>query len=162
MRQRFITKKILMVNKMVNRCSWANHSELMKKYHDTEWGVPIFDDKLFFEQLILQGAQAGLSWITILKKRNNYRNAFDDFDFKKIATYEEEKVQRLLTNEGIVRNELKIRSTINNAQKFIEIRKKEGSFNDYIWGYVNSTTLHNKWKSLDHIHWKNRTFRKNK
>ncbi|MBD3196130.1 MAG: DNA-3-methyladenine glycosylase I [Candidatus Lokiarchaeota archaeon] len=136
---------------MVKRCSWANHSDLMKRYHDFEWGVPVYDDKLFFEQLILQGAQAGLSWFTILKKRNNYHNAFDGFDFEKIALYDEEKVNNLLNNKGIIRNQLKIRSAIKNAKTFIELRKKEGSFSEYIWRFVNSKPTHNDWESLNQI-----------
>ncbi|MFO7796195.1 MAG: DNA-3-methyladenine glycosylase I [Promethearchaeati archaeon] len=136
---------------MVDRCKWANNNELMKIYHDEEWGVPIHDDVNLFEQLILQGAQAGLSWITILKKRENYRKAFDNFNFEKIASYDEKKVQELLTNKGIIRNELKIRSVINNAKNFIKIRKEFGSFNNYIWKYVNYSPLQNDWKSLDEI-----------
>jgi len=136
---------------MVERCEWANSSELMKNYHDEEWGVPIHEDVNLFEQLILQGAQAGLSWITILKKRENYRKAFDNFNFEKIASYDEKKIQELLTNKGIIRNELKIRSVINNAKNFIKIRKEFGSFNNYIWKFINHTPLQNNWSSLDQI-----------
>jgi DNA-3-methyladenine glycosylase I len=136
---------------MPKRCSWANHSELMKRYHDEEWGVPVHHDKLLFEQLVLQSAQAGLSWITILKKRENYRRVFDNFDFERIATYDERKIQELLNNKGIVRNELKIRSTVNNAKIFQQVREKYGSFNDYIWNFVDNTPIQNHWNGLEEI-----------
>jgi len=136
---------------MVDRCEWANNNELMKNYHDEEWGVPIHDDVNLFEQLILQGAQAGLSWITILKKRENYRKAFDNFNFEKISSYDEKKIQALLNNKGIIRNELKIRSVVKNAKILVEIRKDFGSFNDYIWKFVNYTPIQNNWVSIDNI-----------
>lgn len=136
---------------MVTRCSWANHSELMKKYHNEEWGVPVHNDRLLFEQLILQGVQAGLSWIIILKKRENYRNAFDNFNYEKIACYDEENVQELLNNDGIVRNELKIRSAINNAKIYMRIIEEYGSFNEYLWKFVNHTPIQNHWNKLEDI-----------
>lgn len=123
-----MTKKI--------RCYWCLSDPLYIKYHDEEWGIPIHDDKKLFEFLILEGAQAGLSWLTVLRKRENYRKAFDNFDFKKIAKYDEKKVEELLGNEGIIRNKLKIRSSILNAQKFIEIRKEFGSFDNYLWSFL--------------------------
>ena len=136
---------------MVERCEWANSSELMKNYHDEEWGVPVYDDVNLFEQLILQGAQAGLSWITILKKRENYRKAFDNFNFEKIASYNEKKIQELLNNKGIIRNELKIRSVVNNAKLYIEIRNEFDSFNNYIWKFIDHTPLQNNWTTLEEI-----------
>jgi len=136
---------------MIKRCNWANHSDIMKKYHDEEWGVPVYNDRFLFEQLILQGAQAGLSWVTILRKRENYRKAFDNFDYKKIASYNEKKIQELLQNEGIIRNELKIRSAINNAKILLKVRKRYGSFSEYLWNFVNNTPIQNHWKKLEEI-----------
>ena len=122
---------------MKTRCSWANpNNELYLKYHDTEWGRAVYDDTVLFEFLILEWAQAGLSWETILKKRENYRKAFDDFDYMKIAEYSETKIQELLNNSGIIRNKLKIRSSVKNAKAFIEIREQFGSFSNYLWNYV--------------------------
>ena len=121
----------------MKRCEWVPvGNELYVRYHDEEWGVPVHDDVRLFEMLVLEGAQAGLFWSMILKKRENYRAAFDGFDFKKVALYSEEKVNELLGNEGIVRNRLKIRSAINNAKVFIEIRDELGSFDNYIWGFA--------------------------
>lgn len=122
---------------MKNRCSWANlNNELYVKYHDEEWGVPVFDDRVLFEFLILEWAQAGLSWETVLKKRENYRAAFDGFDYEKVAKYWDKKIQQLLCNEWIIRNKLKINSAIKNAKAFIQIQKEFWSFSDYLWGYV--------------------------
>ena len=118
------------------RCGWAGTDPLYVAYHDTEWGVPVHDDRQLFEMLILEGAQAGLSWITILRKRENYRKAFDGFRAERIVRYDAKKVRALLANEGIVRNRLKIASTISNAGAFLEVRKEFGSFDRYIWQFV--------------------------
>ena len=129
------------------RCQWAAGSPLIVDYHDFEWGVPVHDDRTLFEFLILEGAQAGLSWVTILRKRENYRNAFNQFDALKIAGYNREKVEQLLNNPGIIRNKLKIAATIRNAQTFLEIQQEFGSFDAYIWQFVNGSTIQNAWKS---------------
>jgi DNA-3-methyladenine glycosylase I len=133
------------------RCKWAGSDLLYQRYHDKEWGVPVHNDKKLFEFIILEGAQAGLSWITVLKKRQAYREAFDKFDFNKIAKYDEKKVAELLSNAGIIRNQLKIRSAIRNAKAFIEIRKEFGTFNKYIWQYVDGKPLQNNWKSMKEL-----------
>jgi DNA-3-methyladenine glycosylase I len=130
---------------MKHRCQWAGSDPLYINYHDTEWGVPLHDDYKLFEFLILDGAQAGLSWITILKKRQNYRLAFHHFDPQKIAKYDSVKIKELLSNKGIVRNKLKIESTIQNAKAFLEIQKTFGSFDAYIWQFVNGTAIKNSW-----------------
>lgn len=132
----------------MNRCEWCGNDPIYVDYHDNEWGVPIHDDRLLFEFLILEGAQAGLSWITILKKRDNYRKAFHNFDFKLIAKYTEEDVARLLANAGIVRNRLKIRSAIKNANATLAIIEEFGSLDSYLWSFVDNTPIHNSWKSL--------------
>jgi DNA-3-methyladenine glycosylase I len=121
------------------------------QYHDTEWGVPVFDDRKQFEFLVLESAQAGLSWITILKKREQYRRAYDGFDPVKIARYGEKKKAQLLANPGIVRNRLKIEASINNAQRFLEIQREFGSFSDYIWGFTKGKTITGRWKSLEEL-----------
>jgi len=126
-----------------NRCNWAKH-KLEIEYHDKEWGVPVHNDKLLFEYLVLDAFQAGLSWLTILKKRENFRKAFDNFDYKKIAEYKQPKINSLLSNEGIIRNKLKISATINNAKAFIEIQQKYGSFDKYIWQFVDYKPIINK------------------
>jgi len=126
------------------RCGWCEGNELYEAYHDNEWGVPVRDDKTLFEFLLLETFQAGLSWITILKKRENFREAFDDFDYEKIAHYSEEKIQELLQNAGIIRNKLKVRSAVTNAQSFIKIQQEFGSFSNYIWGFVNHEPIQNK------------------
>ncbi len=133
------------------RCQWPGNDDLYIKYHDKEWGVPIHNDRKLFEFLILEGAQAGLSWITVLKKRQAYRAAFDRFDFNKVARYNETKVKQLLNNPGIIRNNLKIRSAIRNARAFIEIRKEFGTFNKYIWQFVAGKPIQNHWKGLQQI-----------
>ncbi len=134
------------------RCSWVNlKSELEIEYHDKQWGVPVYDDRMLFEMLILEGAQAGLSWSTILKKRKFYKEAFDDFDVEKVARYDENKIQELLENKGIVRNKLKINSAIKNAKAFIEIQREFGSFASYIWGFVNNVPIENNFKDLSEI-----------
>lgn len=137
------------------RCEWASFSDLALKYHDEEWGVPIHDDQSLFEFLVLEGAQAGLSWETILKKRNYYRKAFDNFDHEKVAAYDDAKVEDLLKNEGIIRNKLKVRSAINNARAFKKVRDEFGSFDNYIWGFVNHKPVQNSWTSLAEIPSKN-------
>jgi DNA-3-methyladenine glycosylase I len=134
-----------------NRCSWSGKDPLYVKYHDTEWGVPVYDDKKLFEFLILETFQAGLSWITVLRKRENFRKAFDNFDYQKIAKYKDEKFDELLLNAGIIRNKLKIRATISNAIAFINIQNEFGSFSKYIWAFVDGKPIVNQWKSLKDI-----------
>lgn len=135
----------------MHRCSWVGDNELMISYHDKEWGVPLHDDKKLFEFLILEGAQAGLTWQTILNKRENYRKAFDKFETKKIAKYSQKDINTLLKDSGIIRNRLKIEATIANAKKFLEIQKEFGSFDKYIWKFVDYKTIKNKFSSLDEI-----------
>lgn len=129
---------------MKNRCQWCEGNPLMIKYHDEEWGVPVNDDVKLFELLTLEGAQAGLSWKTILHKRENYRKVFDNFNIEKISQYNEIKVEKLMQDAGIVRNKLKILSTIQNAKMFLKIQKEFGSFDKYIWQFVNYKTIDNK------------------
>ena len=136
---------------MTNRCQWAGTDPHLIRYHDREWGVPLHNDKKLFEFLILEGAQAGLSWITVLRKRPAYRKAFDNFDFNKVAQYREDKVRQLLNDAGIIRNELKIRSAIRNAGAFIQVRNEFGTFNKYIWQFVRHKPIQNKWKRLKDI-----------
>jgi DNA-3-methyladenine glycosylase I len=133
------------------RCGWAGKEEIYVKYHDEEWGIPVREDDKQFEFLILETFQAGLSWITILRKRENFREALDQFDYRKIAQYGEEKVQELMQNEGIIRNQLKIRATITNAQAFMKVQEEFGSFTDYIWGFVNHIPVNGKRKSLKEV-----------
>ncbi len=136
----------------MERCAWVNmQNELYVKYHDEEWGVPVHDDMKHFEMLILEGAQAGLSWETILKKRENYRKAFDGFNPKLIAAYNETKEQELLIDKGIVRNRLKIKSAVRNAKVFLEIQKEFGSFDAYIWDFVNGEAIQNDFESLKEL-----------
>jgi DNA-3-methyladenine glycosylase I len=135
----------------MKRCSWVSGDDLYKKYHDEEWGTPAHDDKKLFEFLILEGAQAGLSWITILKKRENYRKAFDDWNYEKIAKYGEDKIEELMGDKGIVRNRLKIKSAISNAKVFLKIQDEAGSFDKYIWGFVEGTPIKNNFKSFEEI-----------
>lgn len=129
---------------MKHRCGWCLGDALYEKYHDEEWGVPEKDDATLFEFLILETFQAGLSWITVLKKRENFRNALDGFDYHKIAKYEESKINTLLENSGIIRNKLKIKATISNAAAFIQVQQEFGSFSSYIWGFVNHEPIKNK------------------
>ena len=136
---------------MKTRCGWTSSDPLYIAYHDEEWGVPVHDDGKLFEMLILEGAQAGLSWITILRKRENYRKAFNNFDVKKIVKYDSEKVKTLLQNEGIVRNRLKIAATIQNAKCFLEVQKEFGSFDKYIWQFIGGKPIKNQWKTLKEI-----------
>ena len=138
---------------MVRWCEWVgdNLNPLDIKYHDEEWGVPVLDDRTLFEFLILEGAQAGISWSTILNKRNNYRNAYDNFESRKVAKYVDSKQQELLQNEGIVRNRLKVAASVTNAKAFLEVQKEFGSFDKYILEFVGNITLQNNWKSLKEI-----------
>jgi DNA-3-methyladenine glycosylase I len=133
---------------MKNRCAWCGNDPIYITYHDDEWGVPAYDDRHLFEMLVLEGAQAGLSWLTILKKRDNYRAAFDHFDVEKVARYSERDIRRLLADPGIVRNRLKIESAVQNARAVLDIREAFGSFDSFIWRYVNNTQKQNAWKSL--------------
>jgi DNA-3-methyladenine glycosylase I len=129
--------------KVKQRCWWPGDDPLYQQYHDEEWGVPVRDDRKLFEFLILEGAQAGLSWITVLRKRAAYRKAFADFDYHKVARFDDKKVEQLLQNEGIIRNRLKIRSAIKNAQAFIEVQKEFGSFSNYLWSFVGHKPMQN-------------------
>src|SRR5512140_1270748 len=133
------------------RCAWAGADPLYLAYHDNEWGMPVHDDRKLFEMLILEGAQAGLSWITILKKRENYRKAFDNFDARKIALYDARRTRQLMGNEGIVRNRLKIDAAIGNAKAFLAVQKEFGSFDAYLWQFVGGKQLQNRRKSLKEI-----------
>lgn len=133
------------------RCNWAGNDQLYCAYHDNEWGVPVRDDRLLFEFLVLEGAQAGLSWITILRKRGAYRAAFDDFDVEAVSRYDETKVAELLANAGIVRNRLKIRSAIGNAKAFIAVQREFGSFAGYIWGFVDGKAVQNRWAGVAEV-----------
>jgi DNA-3-methyladenine glycosylase I len=132
---------------VLRRCSWPGADEIYIDYHDKEWGVPVHDDRKHFEFIILDGAQAGLSWITILKKRKNYREAFDNFDPEKVAKYDEKKIKELMQNKGIVRNKRKIEAAVYNAKAFLEIQREFGSFDKYIWQFVGGKTIKNSWKS---------------
>jgi DNA-3-methyladenine glycosylase I len=136
---------------MKNRCTWAGTDPIYIAYHDTEWGVPLHDDRKLFEFLILEGAQAGLSWITILKKRQNYRDAFDDFNPRKIARYDSRIIKQLLSNPGIIRNKLKIEAAVQNARSFLSIRKEFSSFDAYLWQFVGGKTRKNRWKTISDI-----------
>lgn len=133
------------------RCEWSVSDPLYITYHDQEWGVPVHDDRLLFEFLILEGAQAGLSWLTILKKRDNYRKAFDGFDFERVAKYSETELKHLLADSGIVRNRLKIESAIKNARGVLDIREEYGSLDSYLWRYVDGTPIQNSWKSMSEL-----------
>jgi DNA-3-methyladenine glycosylase I len=133
------------------RCAWAGNDPLYQNYHDKEWGVPLHSDKKLFEFLILEGMQAGLSWITVLKKREAFRKAFDGFDFNKVADYKKPKINSLLNNPDIIRNRLKINAAVTNAQAFIQIRKEFGTFNKYIWGFVDHRPLQNSWKNMKQL-----------
>lgn len=138
--------------KQIKRCAWVvPGNTLYEKYHDAEWGVPVHDDIKMFEFLVLESAQAGLSWITILKKRENYRKAFAKFDPKKVAKFGSREIKILLKNEGIIRNKLKIKATINNAKRFIEVQKEFGTFSKYIWSFVGNKPIQNKWKKIKEL-----------
>ncbi len=135
----------------MKRCEWANRSQLERSYHDNEWGVPIHDDRSLFEFLILEGAQAGLSWFTILMKRDGYRRAFNNFDARKISKYSEADITRLLHNSKIIRNRLKIEATVTNAKAFLQLQKEFESFDNYIWQFVNAKPIQNSWKKITDI-----------
>lgn len=130
------------------RCSWCGDDPLYVRYHDREWGVPVHNDRKLFEFIVLEGAQAGLSWITVLRKREAYRKAFDGFDYNKVAAYPPSKLKTLLQNPGIIRNRLKIESAVRNANAFLEVREQFGTFNNYIWGFVDGKPLQNRRKAL--------------
>lgn len=132
-------------------CAWTTNDSVYIQYHDKEWGVPIYDERLLFEFLILEGAQAGLNWLTILKRRDHYRFCFDHFNVEKIARYNEKKYQQLLANSGIIRNRLKIQSVITNAQAFLNIKQEYPSFSHYIWQFVNGTPMQNQWKNQKQV-----------
>jgi DNA-3-methyladenine glycosylase I len=133
------------------RCAWCEKDDLYRKYHDEEWGKPVYDDATLFEFLILETFQAGLSWYTILTKRENFRKAFDNFDYKKIAQYSEEKIQELLLDAGIIRNKLKVNSAVSNAVAFMKIQEEFGSFSKYIWGFVDGKPIDNNLQSLKNV-----------
>ncbi|WP_456376249.1 DNA-3-methyladenine glycosylase I [Lutibacter sp.] len=133
------------------RCAWCGNDPLYVEYHDTEWGVPVYEDAKLFEFLVLETFQAGLSWITVLKKRENFRKALDNFNYKKIAKYNETKFEELIQNAGIIRNKLKIKATISNAIAFMEVQKEFGSFSNYIWKFTNQKTIKNTWKNLSEV-----------
>lgn len=135
-----------MIGENMNKCVWALKTTIEEQYHDIEWGVPVRDDRLLFEFISLEGAQAGLSWLTILKRREGYRQAFDNFEVEKIVTYDDEKIAQLMANPGIIRNRLKIVSVISNARAFIAIQQEFGSFAQYIWHFVDDTPIQNAWK----------------
>jgi len=134
----------------MSRCGWAK-DDLMIEYHDKEWGIPVHDDRKLFEMLILEGAQAGLTWLTILKRRENYRKAFDNFIPHKVSKYDAKNILQLLKNAGIIRNKLKIKSAINNAKRFLEIQEESGSFDKYLWGFVDYKPIINNYKNLSSI-----------
>ncbi|CAM1346206.1 DNA-3-methyladenine glycosylase I [Tenacibaculum crassostreae] len=136
---------------MKKRCFWVSDDPLYIEYHDNEWGVPVYDDDRLFEFLILETFQAGLSWITILKKRENFREALDNFDYQKIAKYSEEKFEELLQNAGIIRNKLKIKATITNAQAFMKVQEEFGSFSKYIWSFTNGKPIKNSFKKREDV-----------
>lgn len=135
----------------MNRCEWCGDDPVYRAYHDRVWGVPVHDDRLLFEFLVLEGAQAGLSWITILKKQDNYRKAFHGFDVKKVAAYTNEDVKRLLADSGIVRNRLKINSAIKNARAVLQVRKEFGSLDSFLWGFTGGVPVQNSWKTMADI-----------
>lgn len=135
----------------LNRCPWCGNDELYVKYHDEEWGVPVHDDKKHFEFLVLESAQAGLSWLTILRKRENYRKAYDGFDPAMVARYDEKKIDELMHNPGIIRNRRKIESSINNARCFLKIQEEFGSFDNYIWSFVDNKPVKNHWTDISQL-----------
>ncbi len=133
-----------------SRCSWAN-APLLDHYHDHEWGVPVHDDRLLFEHIVLDGAQAGLSWLTILKKRDAYRKAFDNFEIEKVARYRQPRIEKLLGNAGIVRNRLKIESAVKNARATLAVQEEFGSLDAYLWGFVDGRTIRNRWRTMKQV-----------
>ena len=136
---------------MTTRCQWAGNDPLYIAYHDEQWGVPLHDDRKLFEMLVLEGAQAGLSWITILRKRENYRHAFDNFDPNIVAGYGQAKIDELLENPGIIRNKLKVRSAVQNARAFLKVQKEFGSFDTYMWAFVDHKPIQNAWKTMSEL-----------
>lgn len=136
---------------IIRRCGWCGNDELYIRYHDEEWGVPVHDDRKHFEFLVLESAQSGLSWLTILRKRESYRAAYDNFDPEKVAEYGEEKISALLSDPGIIRNRRKIEASINNAQKFLELQKTFGSFDSYLWDFVNHKQVINSYKNISEL-----------
>ena len=140
-----------MAQKTINRCSWVSDDPLYISYHDNEWGTPVHDDKTMFEFLTLESAQAGLSWITILKRREGYRRVFMDFDAEAVANMSDELIETALKDDGIIRNRLKVRAAVHNARIFLKIQREFGSFSDYIWGFVGGSTKVNNWKNLDEV-----------
>jgi len=140
-----------MMTKKKSRCDWCTGSEIEMDYHDNEWGVPLHDDQRLFEFLILEGAQAGLSWLTILKKRDHYLKVFDQFDPRLVAAYSDQKIEQLLQDAGIVRNRLKVSSAVSNAQRFLEVQQEFGSFEHYIWQFTDTKVIQNQWPSMKHI-----------
>jgi DNA-3-methyladenine glycosylase I len=139
------------VDDKMKRCSWCEGSEIYRKYHDEEWGVPVHDDRKHFEFLILEGAQAGLSWLTILKRREGYKKAFAGFDHKIVSTFDEERILKILRDPGVIRNKLKVRSAVTNASAFLEVQKEFGSFDSYIWSFVDGKPKINSWKEVEEI-----------
>ncbi len=133
------------------RCAWVSHEPLYINYHDAEWGVPIYDERLLFEFLILEGMQAGLNWLTILKKRANFRVGFDNFNAQLIANYDQNKINLLLTDTGIIRNKLKIQAAVTNAKAFLQVQQEEGSFSTYLWQFVQGKPLQNSWESAKQV-----------
>lgn len=133
------------------RCAWVSDNPLDINYHDTEWGVPVYDDRLLFEFLILEGAQAGLSWSTVLRKRDNYRQCFDNFQAEIVAKYDQQKIDQLLANPGIIRNRLKIQAAVQNAKAFLQVQREFGRFSDYIWGFVDGHPLNNHWENSKQV-----------
>ena len=136
---------------MTTRCPWAGPDPLYRRYHDAEWGVPVHDDRHFFEMLILEGAQAGLAWITILRKREGYRDAFDGFDPGAVARYDDRRVEALLGNPAIVRNRLKVESALGNARAFLRVQEEHGSFDGYVWRFVDGRSRQNRWRTMDEV-----------
>jgi DNA-3-methyladenine glycosylase I len=136
---------------MTTRCAWADSDPLLRQYHDLEWGVPLHDDRLLFEFLVLEGVQAGLSWLTVLRKRSHYRQAFDNFDPAAVAEYGDEKIAELMSDPGLIRNRRKIASAIHNARAFLNVQEEFGSFDAFIWQFTDGKTIHNAWRSMEQI-----------
>lgn len=145
------SKKPVATRKELARCPWPGEDPLYQHYHDTEWGVPVRSDKKLFEFLILEGVQAGLSWITVLRKREAYRAAYDNFDWNKIALYDAKKLEALMNNPGIIRNRLKIKAAVTNAKAFIKVREEFGTFSKYIWSFLGGKPLQNKWQTMKEV-----------
>jgi DNA-3-methyladenine glycosylase I len=139
------------MNNLKPTCAWPTSDPLLMKYHNKEWGVPVHNDRKLFEFLVLEGFQAGLSWLTIMRKRENFRKAFDNFDFNKIAKYDKRKINSLMKDSGIIRNSLKIKSAVENAKAFLKVREEFGTFDKYIWSFTNGKPIHNNFSSLKEI-----------